>query len=178
MWKSVAVAGLALSASACATLTPPGYRVAVDNNFTLKAYTGAAVKVASITATGEYDMSCRLAGKIQPANGMSIPQYVEKAFNDELKMANIYSNGGITLTGSLTRVDFDSMVGLTNGIWRMALTMSSSNGKSMNVESNYEFASDLRGTPACDKTTMAFAPAVEGLIRKVVTDARFVTLVR
>src|SRR6267143_2427650 len=124
-----------LCSAGCSTMTPARYAVSVDNNQALKQYAGATVKVTSITATGAYDANCRLMGPIQASDGMTIPQFIEKAFNDELKFANIYSESGVSLKGSLTKIAFSSTAGVTGGWWDLALELTSSNGKSISVAS-------------------------------------------
>lgn len=171
------VAILALS-SGCSTMTPARYSVSVDNNQALKAYTGAAVKVASVTAASSYDANCRMMGPIEASDGMTIPQFVEKAFNDELKFANIYSDSGVSLTGSLMKIEFSSTKGLTNGVWDLAITLKSSNGKSMDSTISYSFKSGFDAITACNQTAQALGPAVQDLIKKAVTDPQFSGLVR
>jgi len=52
---------------------------------------------------------------------MTIPQFVQKAFNDELKFADLYSEQSVALTGRLTKIVFSSTSGLTNGSWDLAV---------------------------------------------------------
>jgi hypothetical protein len=172
------VAIFMLCSAACSTMTPARYAVSVDNNQALKQYAGATVKVTSITATGPYDANCRLMGPIQASDGMTIPQFVEKAFNDELKFANVYSDTGVALNGSLTKLAFSSSSGLTNGVWDLSLTLTSTNGKSMSAASTYGFKSGFDAITACNQTAQALGPAVQDLIKKVVTDPQFAILIR
>lgn len=178
MKKTVSIAAIALLASGCSTMTPARYAVSVDNNQALKQYAGSAVKMASVTAEGPYDANCRLMGPIQASDNMSIPQFVEKAFNDELKFANVYSENGVALKGVLTKISFSSMTGLTNGVWDLAMKLDSSNGKSMTVESSYGFKSGFDAITACNQTAQALGPAVQDLIKKVVTDPKLASLLR
>jgi hypothetical protein len=164
--------------SGCSTMTPARYSVSVDNNQALKTYAGAAVKVASVTAADSYDANCRMMGPIQASDGMTIPQFVEKAFNDELKFANIYSDRGLSLAGTLTKIEFSSTKGLTNGTWDLAITLKSSNGKSMDSAISYGFKSGFDAITACNQTAQALGPAVQDLIKKAVTDPQFAGLVR
>ena len=150
----------------------------MDNNQALKQYAGAAVRVSPVTAAGTYDANCRLMGPIQASDGMTIPQFVQKAFNDELKFANIYSDSGATLTGTMTKISFTSSSGLTNGRWDLGLTLMSNNGKTTNVESSYNFKSGFDAITACNQTAQALGPAVQDLIKKAVTDPQFGGLIR
>src|SRR5207245_10656832 len=125
-----------------------------------------------------YDAKYPVMGAIQASDGMTMPRFIEEAFNDELKFANIYSEQGVALTGRLTKVAFSSTVGLTSGWWDLAMTLASSNGKSMNVESRHEFKSGFDAITACNQTAQALGAAVQDLIKKTVTDPHFDTLSR
>jgi len=174
----LAVCVVVLMSAACSTMTPARYSVSIDNNQALKQFAGSKVRIASITPVTDYNATCRLMGPIQASDGMTIPQFIEKAFNDELKFANLYSGQGIALTGRLMRVSFSSTSGLTNGWWDLALTLTSSNGKSMSAENRYEFKSGFDAITACNQTAQALGPAVQDLIKKTVTDAHFADLLR
>ncbi len=178
MKKMIIIAAVLFMSAGCSTMTPARYSVSIDNNQALKQYAGTAVKVASITSECTYDANCRLMGPIQASDGMTIPQFVEKAFNDELKFANIFSDNGIILNGSLTKIEFSSTSGLTNGVWDLTLKLTSSNGKSITVASSYGFKSGFDAMTACNQTAQALGPAVQDLIKKVVTDPQFGSLVR
>jgi len=109
-------------------MTPARYSVSVDNNQALKQYQGSKARVASMASPASYDANCRLMGPIQASDGMSIPQFIEKAFNDEMKFAGIYdTQEGVVLTGTMNKIEFSSTSGLTNGWWDLGLTLSSSN---------------------------------------------------
>lgn len=112
-------------------------------------------------------------GPIQASDGMTIPQFIQKAFNDEFKFANVYAEDGAQLTGSLTTISFSSTSGLTNGWWDLALTLTSAHGKSLGVESRYEFKSGFDAITACNQTAQALGPAVQDLIKKTVSDPNF-----
>lgn len=178
MKKNFAVVAMAILALGCSTMTPARYSVSIDNNQALKRYEGSKVMVASIYSSARYDANCRLMGPIEASDGMTIPQFVEKAFNDELKFANIYSDQGVSLKGDLTRIAFSSTSGLTNGWWELALKLTSSNGKSMTVESRYEFKSGFDAITACNQTAQALGPSVQDLIKKIVDDPQFGELLR
>lgn len=117
-------------------------------------------------------------GPIQASDGMTIPQFVEKAFTDELKFASLYSDTGVALTGSINRIEFSSTSGLTNGYWHLGMELKSSNGRSMSFDNRYEFKSGFDAITACNQTAQALGPAVQDLIKKVVTNPGFGGLIR
>lgn len=181
MRRIIALIGIVLLSTGCTTITPGRYSILVDNNQALKKYAGSKVRVAAMLTPVHYSASCRfITGKILGPDGMSIAQYVEKAFNDELKFANIYSDSGVSLTGNLTEINFSSGHKglLASGWWDLSLSLSSGNGKSMRVANRYEFESSLDRHVACDRTARALTSAVQDLIKKTVTDPQFGALLR
>lgn len=173
--KKVAMLLLTLIACAgCSTMTPARYSISVDTNQILKQNKGAKVAVVSMNAPQTFDANCRLMGPIQAADGMSIPEFVRKAFNDELKFAEIYNEKeGIQLTGTMDHISFSSSAGLTNGWWDLGLTLRSANGKSLTVSSRYDFPSGFDAITACNQTAQALGAATQDLIKKAVSDPSF-----
>ena len=178
MKKFFTIAALILLVSGCSTMTPARYSMSIDNNLALKKFDGSKIRLASLSAPATFDANCRLMGPIQASDGMTIPQFVEKAFNDELKFAGVYSDQGVSLTGSLNRIEFSSSSGLTNGYWNLGMELKSSNGKSMSFDNRYDFKSGFDAITACNQTAQALGPAVQDLIKKAVTNPQFAELVK
>lgn len=176
MKKLLFVSLLVALSAGCSTMTPARYSMSVDNNQALKQYAGKGMRVVTMNAPAEYDSNCRLMGPIQASDGMSIPEFVQKAFNDEFKFADVYSDTGIELRGTLTNIRFSSISGLTNGWWDLGLKLESSNGKTLETANRYEFKSGFDAITACNQTAQALGPAVQDLIKQVVTDPAFVSL--
>ena len=105
-------------------------------------------------------------GPIHASDNMTIPQFVQKAFNDELKFAGLYSESGTKLDGMLDKIQFSSTSGLTSGWCDLALTLKSSNGKSLSTQKKYEFKSGFDAITACNQTAQALGPAVQDLIKE------------
>ncbi len=113
----------------------------------------------------------------QDADGESFEEYIRKAFIADLDIAEVYSAAApVTLTGRLDAIDFSS--GLTDAAWDIALTISSSNGKSLSVDNHYSFAGNFVGEVACNQTAQALMPAVQDLIGKMITHPDFAALLR
>jgi len=159
-------------------MTPARYSMSVDNNIALKKLEGSKVRVGTLSSPGKFDANCRMMGPIQASDGMTIPQFVEKAFNDEFKFASIYADNGVVLSGTLSQIEFSSSAGLTNGYWLLGMTLKSSNGKSMTVDSRYDFKSGFDAITACNQTAQALGPAVQDLIKKAVTQPNFAAMTR
>lgn len=163
--------------SGCSTMTPARYSVSVDNNQLLKTYQGSNISLVSMAAPSKYDSACRMMGPIQASDGQTIPEFVRKAFNDELKFAGVYGDTGAKLSGRMNKIAFSSTSGLTSGWWDLAMTLDSSNGKSLTVENTYHFKSGFDAITACNQTAQALGPAVQDLIKKAVSDPQFKTLI-
>ncbi|WP_157956549.1 hypothetical protein [Dyella sp. C11] len=171
----LALLGMMLVVSGCSTMTPARYSVSVDNDMILKTYQGKTLNVASLDAPATYDANCRLMGPIKASDGATIPQFVQKAFNDEFKLAGVYGDNAV-VTGRMEKIAFSSSAGLTSGWWDLSLTLNSNNGNSLSVENKYEFKSGFDAITACNQTAQALGPAVQDLIKKAVSDPRFKTL--
>lgn len=163
--------------SACSTMQPPRYSVSVDNIQALKKYEGAEVYVSSLSRSATFDSNCRLMGPIEPADGLSITEFISKAFNDEFRMAEIYSTSGTKITGDIAKIQFSSITGVTNGYWDIKLNLSSSNGQTLTISKKYEFKSGFDAITACNATADALSPAVQDLIRATINHPDFGKLI-
>ncbi len=175
----IVVTALALLAG-CETMVAPRYSVTGDNNLAVKALGVTGVGVGDFAAPASFDPNCRLLGPLQIADGITHTQYIRKAFEEEFKIGGVYAAGppAIMLTGTVTQMEFSSVRGVTGGVWTIALTLTSSNGRTMTATENYEFASGFAAPTACKQTAEAFAPAVQNLVGKFVRSPEFASLVR
>lgn len=162
--------------SGCSTMTPARYSVSADNNQALKQYQGKVANLSNFSSATTFDASCRMMGPIEAADGLSVQAFIQKAFNEEFKLAGIHGANGAQITGTLTHVEFSSTAGLTGGWWKIGVTLQSSNKKTLDVHNVYEFKSGFDAITACNQTAQALTPAVQDLIKKAVTDPRFVEL--
>lgn len=160
----------------CSTMTPARYAASADNNQALRKYEGNKVQLAQLNPPASYSSNCRLMGPIQAADGQSIPEFIRKAFNDEFKFANIYSDSGTSLQGAMSKIEFSSTSGLTNGWWELAISLRSPNGRTLEKSSRTEFKSGFDAITACNQTAQALGGAVQDLIHATVTDPGFAAL--
>ena len=91
-------------------------------------------------------------------------------------MAGIHSEDGASITGDVTKIDFSSSAGLTNGFWDIAVDLQSSNGNTLSASNKYDFKSGFDAVTACNASADALTPAVQYLINKIVTDLQFSSL--
>lgn len=172
--KKIVIMGIVtLLLSACSTMQPPRYAVSVDNIQKLKSYSGIKGEVVSFSQSTDFSSNCRLMGPIEPADGLTIPQFISKAFNDEFKMAGIYSSEGVKITGEVTKIEFSSTSGLINGYWDIAIILKSSNGRNLYISNKYTFKSGFDAITACNATADALTPAVQDLIKVAVNHPEF-----
>jgi len=165
--------------SGCSTMTPARYSVSADTNQILKQYRGSRVVLTELSPPASYEPNCRLMGPIQAGDGLTIPQFIQKAYNDEFKFADLYDNtSGVKLSGSVDKVAFSSSSGLTNGWWDLAVTLQSPHGEKMSVENRYNFKSGFDAITACNQTAQALGAAVQDLIKKTVSNPHFLRLLQ
>lgn len=165
--------------AACETPTTQRYAISADNSMALKALNASNVGVGSFMPPADFSANCRALGPLKVADNLSHSQYIQKAFEDELKVAGAYAaNPRVTLNGKIDKLEFSSSRGLTGGSWTIDLSLASSNGKTIKVNEYYEFESGFIATEACRQTADAFSRAVQNLVGKAVRDPAFQTLVR
>lgn len=117
---------------------------------------------------------CRGVGPIKTPDGETFAEYVRKAMLNELKLSNSYlASAPVTITGNLDAVDFSS----GSGTWDLALTVRSSNARTMSASESYAYTTSFYGETACNQTAQAFMPAVQNLVGRIVRSAYFQTLV-
>jgi hypothetical protein len=114
------------------------------------------------------------------ADGLTHTQYIQKAFEDELKIAGAYAAAPsrVTLTGKIEKIEFSSTRAITGGSWTIDLLLTSSNGKNLKVSEYYEFDSGFAAFEACRNTAEAFSRAVQNLVGKTVKHQAFPSLVQ
>jgi hypothetical protein len=172
---SLAVIALISVLSGCSTYSAARYSSNADNVVALRALNGKVVNVGAFSATkpGEREIMCRGVGPIKTPDGEPFSDFVRKALVDELKLAGAFSaTAPVTLTGNLDAIDFSS----ASGSWSLALTVRSSNGKSMTASEQYAFTSSFYGETACNQTAQALMPAVQNLVGQFVRSSEFTSL--
>ncbi|NQY35553.1 MAG: hypothetical protein HRT37_11390 [Alteromonadaceae bacterium] len=84
----------------------------------------------------------------------------------------------VKILGGISKVEFSSISGLTNGYWDIGLHLISSNGKELDVNNIYSFKSGFDAITACNATADALSPAVQDLIKATVQHPEFVELMK
>lgn len=117
---------------------------------------------------------------MQVADNLSHTQYIQKAFEDELKIAGAYTQGSprVSIGGKVNKLEFSSSKGLTSGYWQIDITLDSTNGKKLDVSEYYEFKSGFSANEACRNTAEAYSRAVQNLVGKAVKSPGFGDLLK
>lgn len=178
-WTVGAFLALGVLTTGCSTTSGGApYKASIQNVVAIQEQLGEAkVKLIDFTAAAGVDdpRMCRALGSISIAGGKAPSQFVRDAFQEELFLAQSYSNTSpIAISGRLDALSFSSVVPAN---WDITLTLTSSNGATLQVQNRHEFSSSWDALSACKNVADAFAPAVQALLRKAATDTRFKTLV-
>lgn len=170
---------LTVALAGCETPTTQRYAISADNNQAIKALGATNVGVATFVGPSNFSANCRALGPMQVADGLTHTQYIQKAFEDELKIAGVFASTGsrVVLSGKVDRLEFSSTRAVTGGSWTIDLSLNSSNGRSLSVNEYYEFDSGFVANDACRNTAEAFSRAVQDLIGKAVRNPGFAEMV-
>jgi len=166
--------------TACESPTTQRYSILADNNVAIRKLNIKNVAIGTFQPPASFSETCRGLGPLKVSDNLTHTQYIQKAFEDELKIAGAYSQGApnLTISGKILKLDFSTIRALTGGSWTINLELSSSNGNKMNVAEYYEFDSGFSAPEACRQTAEAFTRAVQNLISKTLADPNFVLLVK
>ena len=173
----IAVAGLILiQISGCSTYAGDRYSISANNVVALRPYSANEVGVGEFTSSHPSfsSLGCWGVMRVKTPDGETLQNYIRNALVSELKIAEAYSdNGQNTLTGNLDKMYFRE----STGLWKILLTLTSTNGESITAEENYEFTTSFYADATCDQMAQALMPAVQNLIEKLVRHPRFGQLV-
>ena len=137
------------------------------------------VNIATFTSKnpGEAKVVCRLAYPVGAPDGMTFAKYIEDALTLELEVGNLYDpKSSVTLSGYIE--DLYGSTTISNAYWDLKVKISSSNGKSIDIASRYDYESSFTAMSACSEMQRSYMPAVQQLVNKIVTDARFKGLLK
>ncbi len=127
----------AIVLAGCSTYAVDRYSISSDNVVVWRSFE-EKINVGEFTATkpGVTQITCRGVGPIKTPDGNPFEIFIREAFMDEIQIADLYSpSAAITLTGNLDEIDFSS----NEGLWKISLTVYSSNGKSISVVEEYSY---------------------------------------
>ncbi|WP_341647906.1 hypothetical protein [Thauera humireducens] len=119
---------------------------------------------------------CRLNGPVKVAPGKTLPQFIQEAFQEELFMAQVYqASAPSIIQGRLEQLSFSSV---TPANWSMTLSVRSNTSEGYTVSVKYPFETSWTAYSACKNVADAFGPAVQELIKQVVSHPQFAALAK
>lgn len=121
-------------------------------------------------------LSCRLIFHVGPPLGYTFGSYIRSSLISELDLAGAYNDiSNVKLTGKLKDASFSL------GSWNFELEVASSNGKVINVSTEYPIDTPIfgfAGGKGCERTQDAFSPAIEDLMTKLINSPHFEELLK
>lgn len=187
MKRSCKQLGIGLAAAAvvcsagCETTNSIPYKASTTNIITVQKTLqaeGKKVSIGSVSMAAGVDDSplCRLNGPIKVAPGKSPAQYIKDAFQEELFAAGVYAPDAPTvISGTITSLSFSSV---SPASWNIAMAVQSNTSAGYSVSTKYEFGTSWSAFSACKNVADAFGPAVQALLKEVVSDPRFAALAK
>jgi hypothetical protein len=110
------------------------------------------------------------------APGKSLSTFIKEAFQEELFLAQAYdSNSPVSIEGRIERLSFSSV---SPANWEIAMRVSSNKSTGYTVSIKYNYDTSFDAWSACKNVADAFSPAVQELLRQVVTNPQFTQLVK
>lgn len=179
---SLLVLGLAgLALSGCSTYRPPAYSASAENVLAIKAADPANIEVSVPAVTGpatlksgkgDESIMCRGAGPVAPPEGQTFESYIHDSMVSELKLAGVYSEAAQkAIKLNITAMDFSSA--LSGGEWDFTVDITIGSQAPYTVREGYKFDSSWVADKACQQVAQSLTPAVQELLKKVVTDDKF-----
>jgi len=172
---------LATALSGCETTNSIPYKASVTNVISIQQTLqekGKKVSIGTISLAPGVEESplCRLMGPVVVAPGKTLPTYIKEAFQEELFMAQVYSpNAPTVIDGRLEKLSFSS---ISPANWEITLSVKSNVSGGYTVSAKYPFDTSYTAMSACKNVADAFGPAVQDLIKQVVTHPQFGSLVK
>jgi hypothetical protein len=178
---SAAVIGATLMLAACSTTNSIPYKASTSNVITLQnslkaSNTKIALGTFSLGNGVDEEMMCRMLGPVKVAPGKSLSTFIKEAFQEELFLAQAYdSNSPVSVEGRIERLAFSSV---SPANWEITMRVSSNKSAGYTVGIKYSYDTSFDAWSACKNVADAFSPAVQELLRQVVTNPQFSQLVK
>lgn len=167
---------IAIILSGCTTYTTRRYSINPDNALALISLKDKVVNIGNFTSTKKdlTSLSCRGSVRIHAPDKEPFSEFIRNAFANELKNTNTFSSSApVTLSGNIDSISGSAI----HGVWKISMTITSTNGKYMSATEIYNFKTDMNGYKACRLTADALMPAVQNLIGKIVRSTGFSSLI-
>ncbi len=124
----------------------------------------------------EESPTCRLFGPIKVAPGKSPTEYIRDAMQEELFAAGVYQpNSANSISGRIEALSFSSV---SPAHWIITMNVRTPTSPGYTVTTKYNFDTSWAADAACKNVADAFGPAVQELLKQVVTNPQFASLAK
>jgi ABC-type uncharacterized transport system auxiliary subunit len=177
-----ALSAIALAAgvlAGCQTTNSIPYKASTTNIITIQQTLQAQNKKVSVAGVAmapgvEESPTCRLFGPIKVAPGKSPTEYIRDAMQEELFAAGVYQpNSPNAISGRIEALSFSSV---TPANWTISMSVKTPSSPGYTVTTKYNFDTSWTADAACKNVADAFGPAVQDLLKQVVTNPQFASL--
>jgi hypothetical protein len=173
---------ICISLTACSTINSTPYKASTSNIISIQKQLPPQgnkkvdVRTFNFASGVDGNITCRLMGPISIAPGKSIPVFIGEALQEELFLAGAYdSTSNIKISGTVEQLSFNSV---SPANWIIGLRVFSNKSEGYSVSVNYGFDTSYDAHSACQNVANAFGPAVQELLKKVITNPQFQDLVK
>ena len=159
-------------------VTPIDSYRAGDIDFGLRSLAGeGAVPIAVENFTAfiprEHRWACRMYSFIWMPGGQPVEFYLRDAIRSELRDASLYDDTSVKrLRGHIHSVSMNEG-GIGSGAWTFTVDFSWSDGDVIPIEHLHSFPGQFMVDRACSTAAHQFVPAVQGLIRDLISHPLF-----
>ena len=177
--KIYTVSLVLLTLASCETTSTRPYQASTDNVMKFQrviSETGNKVNLGYFSNDSNPLGMCRLNGPVDVSPGKTIAQYIKEAMQTELLMAQAYDeSSAVTINAQLNDLNFSSV---SPAKWTFELALSSNVSSGYTVSSSYNFKTSYSAVSACRNVADAFGPAVQDLIKEVISHPGFKALIQ
>jgi hypothetical protein len=184
MLKIAKIAAVTLAAFVmvgCSTTNSIPYKASTSNVITIQntlkaSNTKVTLGTFSMGSGVTEELLCRLMGPVKVAPGKTLSAYIKEAFQEELFLAQAYdTNASVKIEGQIEKLAFSSV---SPANWEISMRVSSNKSPGYTVAVKYNYDTSFDAISACRNVADAFAPAVQELLRQVVSNPQFTQLVK
>jgi hypothetical protein len=179
--KLIAIAVVSTAVIGCSTTNSIPYKASTGNVITLQntlkaSSTKVNIGVFSMGSGIDEELMCRMLGPVKVSPGKTLSTFIKEAFQEELFLAQVYDSAApVTIDGRIEKLTFSSV---SPANWEISMRVSSNKSPGYTVSIKYNYDTSFDAFSACRNVADSFSPAVQELLRQVVTNPQFTQLVK
>lgn len=179
--KIGAITIAALVMVGCSTTNSIPYKASTNNVITIQntlkaSNTKVTLGTFSMASGVTEELLCRLMGPVKVSPGKTMSTFIKEAFQEELFLAQAYdTNAPVKIDGKIEKMSFSSV---SPANWEISMRVSSNKSPGYAVAVKYNYDTSFDAMSACRNVADAFSPAVQELLRQVVSNPQFNQLVK